>query len=286
MNGMKKPITTTASAEREFVRIFQRLSQKYSSWNVWRDFVYMGSASITNAVDKRPGIWHKRENEYLAITKHYRRDEVDAFAQLLSLTTLALELNPAQDFLGRLYMQFGISNHWQGQFFTPWAISDLMARIVIENDLESQLKEQGYISVSDSSCGAGCMMIAFANVCLSQGVNYQQSVLFVGQDIDPVVAKMCYIQISLLGCPGYVLIGNTITEPSGGTTLNPFYQRPENIWFTPLYFTGAWAARRAIEKADLLFSSGPAYISGNDQKPRIDRSFLPIRTLLKGGNDE
>ena len=33
---MKKPITTSTDAEREFVRIFQRLSQHHSSWDVRR----------------------------------------------------------------------------------------------------------------------------------------------------------------------------------------------------------------------------------------------------------
>lgn len=75
-------------------------------------------------------------------------------------------------------------------------------------------------------------------------INYQRSVLFVGQDIDEVVAKMCYIQISLLGCPGYVVVGNSLSEPVCGTTIEPDYKKPENIWFTPLYFTDVWTLRR------------------------------------------
>ena len=34
--------------------------------------------------------------------------------------------------------------------------------------------------------------------------------ILVAQDIDPLVAKMCYIQLSLLGCSGVVIIGNTL----------------------------------------------------------------------------
>lgn len=89
------------------------------------------------------------------------------------------------------------------------------------------------------------MLMAFANVCKDDmDINYQRSVLFVGQDIDEVVAKMCYIQISLLGCPGYVVVGNSLSEPICGTTIEPSYKRPENIWFTPLYFTDVWTLRR------------------------------------------
>ena len=89
------------------------------------------------------------------------------------------------------------------------------------------------------------MLMAFANVCKDDiDINYQRSVLFVGQDIDEVVAKMCYIQISLLGCPGYVVVGNSLSEPICGTTIEPSYKKPENIWFTPLYFTDVWTLRR------------------------------------------
>lgn len=39
------------------------------------------------------------------------------------------------------------------------------------------------------------MLIAFANICKDDlNINYQKDILFVGQDVDPVVAKMCYIQ--------------------------------------------------------------------------------------------
>src|SRR5699024_11833427 len=67
---------------------------------------------------------------------------------------------------------------------------------------------------ADPACGAGALLVAFANECLRQKVNYQTSVLFVAQDIDFTVGLMCYIQLSLLGCAGYVVIGDTLVRPS------------------------------------------------------------------------
>lgn len=246
---MDRPIKTSADCEKEFTRIFEKLSQKYSSWVVWEDFVTVSAASIANAIDKRPGVWHKRENEYLSVIRKYRKDEQSDLIRIFTMTVLALDINPAQDFLGKLYMNLGLSNHWRGQFFTPWSVSGLMSEIAVGDDLKERVEKSGYISMNDPACGAGSMIVSFANVCLEHGVNYQQSVFFVGQDIDPVVAKMCYIQTSLIGCPGYVVIGNSITEPVGGTVLNPVYKRPENLWFTPLYFLNVWAERRAMEAA-------------------------------------
>jgi len=159
-------------------------------------------------------------------------------------TTLALNENSAQDFLGEFYMQLDFGSDWHGQFFTPWHIAELMAKMQLDEKVKEQISSKGYISVNDSCCGSGCMLMAFANVCKSMDINYQQSVFFVGQDIDEVVAKMCYIQISLLGCSGYVVIGNSLLEPICGSAIEPSYKEPENIWFTPLYFSDIWTLQR------------------------------------------
>ena len=179
------------------------------------------------------------------MVKKYSKEELDLITELLSITALALEENPAQDFLGKIYMNLNLENKWHGQFFTPWHVAELMAKMLMGDDLKEKIASQDYISVNDPCCGAGCMLMAFAKVCKEDlDINYQQSVLFVAQDIDSVVAKMCYIQISLLGCPGYVVIGNSLSEPVCGSTIEPSYKRPKDIWYTPLYFTDVWTLRR------------------------------------------
>ena len=207
----------------------------------------MSAAAISNKYDKRPGIWRKREDEYNAIQSRYTPDEWKLMADMLAFTISALKANPEQDFLGELFMRLDLGNHWKGQFFTPYHISELMALATAGSDSKERIKEQGYISINDPTCGAGCMLIAFANVCSKQGVDYRNSVIFVGQDIDPVAAKMCYIQLSTLNCAGYVVIGNTLTEPVYGSVLNPACKTPENIWFTPMYCSDIWQKRRMEE---------------------------------------
>lgn len=244
MKGSKS-IRGSTEWEKKFLDNFNQLCNRHHSWQVWQDFVDMSACAIANAVDRRPEVWRLREDSYLATVKRYSKEELNLISELLSITTLALEENPAQDFLGKFYMQLDFGSGWHGQFFTPWHIAELMARITVGDDLKGRIEKDGYVSVCDTCCGAGCMLMAFANVCKDEmDVNYQQSVLFVGQDVDPVVAKMCYIQISLLGCPGYVVVGNSLSEPVCGSTMEPQYKKPENIWFTPLYFINAWMLRR------------------------------------------
>jgi len=54
--------------------------------------------------------------------------------------------------------------------------------------------------VNDPACGAGALLIAFANELRRPGrdINYQTSVLFVAQDIDMIVGCMCYMAYPLL----------------------------------------------------------------------------------------
>lgn len=244
MKGNKN-IRGSTEWEKKFIDNFNRLCNRHHSWQVWQDFVNMSACAIANAVDRRQDVWKLREDSYMATVKRYSKEELNLITELLSITTLALEENPAQDFLGKMYMQFNLENKWHGQFFTPWHVAELMAKMLVSDETKEKIASQDYISVNDPCCGAGCMLIAFANVCKEDlDINYQQSVLFVAQDIDSVVAKMCYIQISLLGCPGFVVIGNSLSEPVCGSTIEPSYKRPEDIWYTPLYFTDVWTLRR------------------------------------------
>ncbi|NBI91870.1 SAM-dependent DNA methyltransferase [Lachnospiraceae bacterium] len=232
-----KGIRGSTEFEKQFIDVFEQLCRRHHSWKVWQDFVNMSACAIANAVDKRPEVWKLREDSYMETIKRYSKDELNLISDLLGITTLALEENPAQDFLGKFYMRL--------DFGSGWHVAELMAKLQLGDEAKGQIASKDYISVCDSCCGAGCMLMAFANVCKDDmDINYQRSVLFVGQDIDEVVAKMCYIQISLLGCPGYVVVGNSLSEPICGTTIEPSYKKPENIWFTPLYFTDVWTLRR------------------------------------------
>ena len=62
-------------------------------------------------------------------------------------------------------MALGLANEWKGQFFTPYDICRAMAAMNLGEDLKSQIEEKGWVSVSDPACGAGALLLAFANEC-------------------------------------------------------------------------------------------------------------------------
>lgn len=266
----RKTIRGSTELEKKFIRNFDQLCERQPSWQVWQDFLEMSACAIANAVDRRPDVWESREASYMDTVKKYSKEELNLLCEMFGITTLALEENPAQDFLGKFYMLLDFGKGWHGQFFTPWHIAEFMSRIQMDDSFQERCASEGYISVNDPCCGSGCMLMAYANACKDAAdVNYQQSVFFVGQDIDPTVAKMCYIQISLLGCPGYVIVGNSLTEPIHGSVLEPIFDKPENIWFTPLYFTDLWTLRR---------------MKGRGERPKQQKETAPVQEIHRKEN--
>lgn len=238
-------ILKNMNPEKEFFKTFKKLSYHHSPWRVWQDFVTMFSCSISNSLDKQH--YNEREATYLKIINTYEKREQNMFPELVAQTVLALEKNPEQDFLGKLFMDLGLGNDSNGQFFTPYHVCELMSAVTL-NDIVSQVKKDGYICINDCACGAGATLIAAINEAKRQlekeKMNFQNHVLIVAQDIDMTVALMCYIQLSLLGVAGYVKVGNSITEPIATN------DSTENYWFTPMYFSEVWTMRRAVRAMD------------------------------------
>ncbi len=142
-------------------------------------------------------------------------------------------------------MNLNLGNHWKGQFFTPYNVCKMMSQMTVEN-ADMRIEEQGYISICDPACGAGATLIAAANNLKKSKYNFQNHALFVGQDVDRVVAQMCYIQLSLLGCAGYICVGNTITNPLTGQVLFPRENEGKEIWYMPMFQSDVWQWRKMI----------------------------------------
>lgn len=263
--------------QKNIVRSFDSLSQRHARWQVWADFVMMAAIEISNAADHVNKA--RREETYRSIAKKYNVGEHKAFGEMFTEIVLGMEENADQDFLGELFMALELGNDRVGQFFTPYSICACMARIS-GTDLQQRIREDHWISVNDPACGAGALLLAFANECTRQNVNYQTSVLFTAQDIDLISGCMCYIQLSLLGCPGYVVVGDTLAHPSTSYDRRGLFPREsENVWYTPLYFTEIWHYRKLLAKIDLMCRSTNKAPENAETSASPE---LPIRTTKTG----
>ena len=244
-----RPSTRKSEYYHEFRSNFQQLlSPKCRPIDIWRDFIVMVACAMSNTVDKAH--YDEREKRYLEIINKYEESQQHIFPKLYAAVVLALDENPEQDFLGEMFMDLHLDYEELKQIFTPYHVCQLMADITMD-DLVEQIDKQGYVSINDCCCGAGANLIAAINSARRKledaGLNFQNHILIIGQDIEELVALMCYIQISLLGVAGYIKVGNALTKPmTPGDSM-------ENYWFTPMYFSDVWHTRRTIRTVIDLF---------------------------------
>lgn len=236
--------------QKNFLKIFNSLTGKHSRREIWEDFVTLTAIEISNSTDKVNA--PERTKMYQTIVSKYSAKEREGMAEMLAEVIMGMEQNPDQDFLGSLYMMCELGNDHAGQFFTPYDVCRCMVEISGGSDPAAE--NAGFFSVSDPACGAGALLIAFANLCRRKNICYHDKVLFVAQDIDLIAGLMCYIQLSFLGCAGYVVIGNTITEPSTAYDCRGLLPAgPQSrIWYTPFFSTDIWFLRRQWAQIELL----------------------------------
>lgn len=240
---MKVPKRRSADEQMLFIDLFKSLIVSRSDWQVWSDLMAAMACAIANTLDPDEKRKADREKEYLDCVK--RLGDQKTAAEIFSVVVEGLDRDPDQDFLGKLYMNLGLGSHWKGQFFTPFSISQMMADTALSDGIaQDQINRHGWTSVEDPSCGAGCTLIAAASAFRKQKINYQQRVVFVGQDIDRVAAQMCFIQLSLLGCPGYIVVADTLTNPICGSVLVPHEKDNQEFWYTPMWWSDIWTGRR------------------------------------------
>jgi hypothetical protein len=207
---------------------------------VFRDFCELSALAIRNRVDGRG--FDAREERYLQIAEGYTPEEMERFAMAFAelVDDLGAGLNDA---LGHLYMSLDLGNERLGQFFTPYDVSVLAAKMTV-GDVTSRMAGKEFITMMEPACGSGGMIIALADALREEGVNYQKAIHVSAQDLDITAVHMTYVQLSLLHIPALVVHGNTLT----------LEQR--DVWPTPAHVLGGWDARlrdaasRPVPEAD------------------------------------
>lgn len=249
----RKTVHFHKKSQAEFASQFTSLCGYKNSWDVWADFVTLSALTIANAMDRKGKIHDEREKEYLSIIERYKKNEQSGFAELLARLVMALDEDPDQDFLGEMFMALELGSHRKGQFFTPYSVCRLMAAMTV-SDRKTQMQERGWSSINDPCCGA--LLIAARNEMVRAGMGPRQ-MLYVAQDIDRTAALMCYLQLSLLGCAGYVTVGDSLQQPSVSPLGSPLLISPapgQEVWLMPALYDEVWVTRMQFERIKLLMT--------------------------------
>lgn len=226
---------------KELVRLYSSLMGEHQLWELWEDSMIMFACALSNAVDER--FREEREKLYQSSAAKYREEEMQVFPKIFGEIVKQLEAEPEQDLLGDLYMQLDLGSHWHGQFFTPYNVCAMMAKMNFEPI--SSPDDVKPVTVTDCACGGGALLIASAHEyrrsIKKTGLNPQNYLCLYGQDISRTTAMMCYIQLSLQGYAAKVKVGDSLLKPMLDT------DNGSDIWYTPMWFSEVWVCRRIIQ---------------------------------------
>lgn len=216
--------------EKAFISLFNQIARYHHRHQVFEDFISCSVIALQNGLQ----FCEKREEKYMRIVSRYEKEDMQRMAQLLAYVVNGLEYSPG-DFLGNIFMQLDLGDKYRGQFFTPWSVGLMMARLQL-GVVEEQFRDKAFITLSEPACGAGCMALAFAWVLREAGYSPHRYLWVSATDIDPLAAGMAYIQLSLSGIAGEVVIGNSLKGER------------RRALFTPRHIKDGWKYRLASNK--------------------------------------
>ncbi len=223
----------------------------------------------------------KREERFLQIERQYEKVDWQILIRAFAHLQMAFEANvdystnedgkvvakpgAFDDILGRIYMECDQGNAGSGQFFTPYEISKMMARLLISAD-DPRLLERGFIRLSEPAAGAGGMVIATADVLNDAGFNYQQAMHAQTIDVDLRCVHMTFIQFAMLHIPAVVVHGNSLSMEAWST------------WYTPAHILGGWGAKL---RADQVQTQARRLIQAPAMAPGTTSDELEVSSIRK-----
>lgn len=208
---------TMDEARRQFIRVFKDTARNLRRWDVFRDFITLAASELDLARIRTPeNIEHSRE-----ICAKYSYSDIISLHELFCLMICALEAK-FHDYLGAIFMELELGDDRSGQYFTPYHLQSLMAKLVMP-DVEQAIQREGFVTISDPASGSAGMIIAYAENLLEAGFNPSEQMYAHCVDIDPIAADMSFIQLSLLGIPAQVVTGNSLTLECSRVRFTPVY---------------------------------------------------------------
>lgn len=209
----------------EFIKKASSIARNLHRYDVIRDFAEMARITIINNLT--PFRNEDDEKHYLNIASKYSKDDLNEISHMLALVSLAYQ-NRSGDFLGECLMELEMGSKHMGQFFTPYDLCRMTAKITI-NPTDAQ-KQKGYFDISEPAAGGGAMIIAAQEIATQENIDMFASCV----ELNHMTADLCYINLSSAGIAAQVIQGNTLSMEMGRCMPTPALC--SNIWTHRLAF--------------------------------------------------
>lgn len=202
-------------------KIIETVNSGQLSTTTFFDWVTMMALSLTNSSSiLHSRQWQEREEWYLNIAKKYSAEDLEKFCECTALLMEGFE-EKLWDYLGEIFHEISANNKQTGQFFTPFNLSMLSAKMAVD---EERIKD-GF-EIQEPSCGSGGMIIATAQCVKDLGYDYMKMMRATCYDIDWNCVHMCYVQMSLAGIKAKVEQRDTLRMTGSGE---------KGIYYTPAW---------------------------------------------------
>ncbi|CAM0045543.1 hypothetical protein VPHK389_0040 [Vibrio phage K389] len=236
--------------KKEFVKTMNSIGRSSSRWDVLTDFATMARCAIIN--NSTPFKSEDYEKQYLQTVGKYSKEEAVSFSHMLALVYMAQRDNDG-DFLGECLMELDMGSKDLGQFFTPYDLCSLSARMTMQ-DIPDETARKGYVTLQEPAAGGGAMVIAAKAYLRDERPEVE--LFAVCTELSSLTADLCYINLTASGVAAQVINGNTLSMEVYRTMPTP--QLCSNVWSHRLSFAPVDEMRTTV------------HITPQDEGPSID----------------
>jgi hypothetical protein len=206
----------------QFAEFLQAIGRRegWRSSQVLRTFLEAGFRAVRGRLLAGEA-FERNEAEYLRLVKSCRHpDETMAdLSRMLGALGCAMAAEPI-DFLGPVFEELSAAAEF-GQFFTPYHLSALMARMILP-DAKATLGDRPYLTLSEPACGVGGMVLATNQILREQGLDVARQAHWHVTDTDYRAIAGCYLQLAFSDASALVIRGNTLApSPHDDASLTP-----------------------------------------------------------------
>lgn len=205
------------TARKQFISIFNQTARHLHRWDVFSDFIRLAAREMDIARVKTP----ENAEDCQRILHRYEAADIRNFHELFNLMFWSLH-EKFHDFIGSIFMELELGSGGMGQYFTPYSVQSMMARMLMPG-IQEKIAREGIATISDPACGCAGMIIAYAECLLEADINPSANLFASCIDVDPIAADMAFIQLSLLGIAAEVVTGNTLTMQFNQVRYTPAY---------------------------------------------------------------
>lgn len=223
----KNPCPYPVPTVKDIIKKIESAIYRIGKYQLITDVLECGAIAISNTVDFSS--YAEREEQYKKVMEKYQPEKQKILSEVFTmiyqlLSSVVYDDGCFDDYLGELFMRCEQGNSGTGQFFTPYHVSKLMAKMILGREVVEKAEKDEVITVNDPCCGGGGMLMAALDVLKNDyHINYTRNCFIDCGDIDRRCVYMTYLQLSLAGVPAIVKHQDAISRELW------------SVWRTPAY---------------------------------------------------